>query len=112
MNIIGLLAGELVETATKVAINKFSEKYKAKETGNYSHWLASATSKFDEILNSKIQAGSDLNINDLELDPEQVNNVLELRELAINKGLKTFEAEINGTKFKVNTVSLDITPIV
>ncbi len=112
MNLLGILAGELAESGTKYLAGKAIDAYKSKDSSEYGRWLASASSKFKGILESKLEKNETLNVDDLELNSEQMNHVLHLRNTAIHKGLDKFDMEIEGHKFTVKTKTLDLTPIV
>ena len=97
MNISGLLVGSVGEIAQDVGI-QFIQKL-----------MPNNSPKFLDKL-KEVESHERLSLNDLELDPSQLQSIMELRDIAIEEGLESIEVQINGQSYLMQTADLSLVP--
>ncbi len=100
MNVVGLLAGNIVGGAAEGIADKFIKNL-----------MPSNAPRFLDAL--KEYRGNDkLGINDLDLSREEEQSILEMRNTAQQKGIANLEIEINGKRYLMDTRDVSFVPMV
>lgn len=100
MNVVGLLAGNLVGGAAEGIADKFIKNL-----------MPPNAPKFLDAL--KQHRGDDkLGINDLDLSREEELSLMEMRNSAQQKGMASLEVEINGKRYLMDTKDVSFVPMV
>lgn len=102
MNLISLLAGDLVGGLSSELTNGFIDKIMPTNISQ---------SKFLDAFRNSFQQNDNLKLADLNLGPKTEKQIMDIRDLAMNKGLDKIEVEINGDLFELNTKELTLRPI-
>lgn len=102
MNIIGLLAGDLVSGISSEITNGFIDKIMPSHLGQ---------TKFLDAFRDSLQGRQDLKLADLNLGAKTEKQIMDIRDLAMNKGLEKIEVDINGDLFELNTKDLTLRPV-
>ncbi|MCE2928651.1 MAG: hypothetical protein LW817_03355 [Candidatus Caenarcaniphilales bacterium] len=99
MNVLSMLAGDIIGTLGNHFASNLMQQISPL-----------ANSGFMNILQSK--ETSSLKISDLNLSNDELQDVLELRKLAVDNGLDSIEIEIHGQRYDMKTEDLSIVPVV
>ncbi|MDD9897776.1 MAG: hypothetical protein OXU45_02125 [Candidatus Melainabacteria bacterium] len=100
MNLVGLLAGDLVSNAASVVADKFIDKL-----------MPSKAPEFLEKLKLvQEQEAHKLSLEDLELSREEEMALIEMREDAMTKGIESMEIEINGSRYVMEVGAFSFVP--
>lgn len=100
MNYLSMVAGDLLGTVgTKIA-KEFVEAISPNKGGN-----------FMDLFQQKLDPKK-LNLDDLNLSPDEQSKIMELRNMAMNEGIQKFKVEIHGTDYEIHTKDLSLTPII
>ncbi|MEY3369665.1 MAG: hypothetical protein RLZZ361_335, partial [Cyanobacteriota bacterium] len=67
--------------------------------------------KFLDAFKESFQERQDLKLEDLNLGAKTEQQIMDIRDLAMNKGLDKVEVEINGNLFELNTKDLTLRPV-
>jgi len=102
MNLIGVLAGNLMGGISSELTNGFIEKIIPSHNGQ---------TKFLDAFKESFQKTEQLTLSDLNLGPKTEQQIMDIRDLAMNKGLESIEVEINGDLFELNTKDLTLRPM-
>jgi hypothetical protein len=102
MNLIGLLTGNIVGGISSEITNGFIEKIIPNHLGQ---------TKFLDAFRDNLQNSEQLKLSDLQLGSKTEQQIMDIRDLAMNKGLASIEVEINGELFELNTKDLTLRPI-
>lgn len=102
MNLISLLAGDLVGGLSSELTNGFIDKIMPSNISQ---------NKFLDAFKNSFEQNDELKLADLNLGPKTEKQIMEIRDLAMNKGLDKIEVEINGDLFELNTKELTLRPI-
>lgn len=99
MNLVGLLAGDIVGNVTTELTSKFIDKM-----------MPAQTSRFLDIF-KKTAENQKLTLTDFNLSQEEATTIIEMREFALNKGLDSIELEIDGKRYELNTQDFTFAPV-
>lgn len=102
MNLLGLMAGDIVGTVGTQIAEKVMEKF-----------MPSAKSpKFlDTFKQQTYVEAQRFNIEDLNLSREEEMSLMEMRDYAQKKGLASLEVEIKGQHYTMNTQDMSLIPV-
>lgn len=100
MNMIGLLAGDLIADVGMSAASKLLEG------------VFKGNSNFSSLLSNVTDSTEELKIDELNLSKEEELELTKIRELAMNKGLTDIEVMIDGSKFNLNVKENTLTALV
>ena len=98
MNIASLLTGDIGAIGGQLASNMLQN-------------VLSGNSAFSKIM-GKLEDGSQVNINEMNLSQEELNKLNEVREFAMNKGLSEIEVMLDGNKFVMDVKHNSLTAVV
>jgi hypothetical protein len=102
MNLIGLLAGNMMGGISSEITNGFIEKIIPNHNGQ---------TKFLDAFRNSFQNTEQLTLADLNLGAKTEQQIMDIRDLAMNKGLESIEVEINGDLYQLNTRDLTLRPM-
>ena len=100
MNVVALLAGNLIGGTAEGIADKFIKKL-----------MPSNAPRFLDAL--KQYRGEDkLGLNDVDLSREEEQSLIEMRNMAQQKGIENLEVEINGKRYLMDTKDVSFVPMV
>jgi hypothetical protein len=102
MNLIGLLAGNMVGGLSTEITNGLIDKIMPNNLGQ---------TKFLDAFRNSFHETESLKLADLNLGAKTEQQIMDIRDLAMNKGLTNIEVEINGDLFELNTKDLTVRPV-
>jgi hypothetical protein len=103
MNIMSLLMGDLARIATEGVADKFISKHIPQLKGlDFSSLLSGASADPDS---------NKLSIEDLDLTKQEEAQILDIKNYAINKGMKEIEIVIHGQVYELDTSDLSLSPV-
>lgn len=107
MNIFRLISRKEISIARN---SPKTAPYVTKDENDYSHWLPSKD--FKAALAKEREAKATLNLMNFDLNTDQKERILQIRDLAVKQGIKDFEIELEDQKYKVDTASLNLRTVV
>lgn len=100
MNLVGLLAGDVVSSAASVVASQFIDKL-----------MPSKAPEFLEKLKLiQEQEANKLSLEDLDLSRQEEMALIEIREDAMSKGIESMEVEINGSRYVMEVGAFSFVP--
>jgi hypothetical protein len=100
MNILGIMAGEAVATFGNEVLERVMDKFSP----------SSKAPKFLDTYRDKL-TDNRINTDDLQLTRDEELALIEIKEYAHNKGLKSVEVEIRGLSYKLDTSDMSLVPM-
>lgn len=101
MNVLGIMAGEAVATLGNEVLGRVMDKFSSSPTA----------SKFLDTYRDKVNGDNRISSEDLQLTRDEELALIEIKEYAHNKGLKSVEVEIRGQSYKLDTSDMSLVPM-
>lgn len=101
MNLLGLMAGDIVGTVGTEIASKVIDKL-----------MPSNSPKFLDVFKEKTFSDAQkLSVEDLNLSREEEVALAEMRDYAAKKGMSSLEVEIQGRHYQLNTKDMSLVPV-
>ncbi len=100
MNLINLAVGDLAGTAINAVAKEFIKKV-----------APDFNSKFLDLFNQS-SVNENLSLEDFDLNMQEEQELINIRDMALDRGLENIEVEVQGQRYKLQTKDFSFIPLV